>query len=238
MDLINNDFLHDLLFDSPVTCSDVDDAGQLQTESEIESTFDGAYPDGHSHVACPTAGDPIADAQWWNEQTADDTCAVVAQQGILESLVGHEIPQDELVRIASDHGWYHPHEGTSMECVGNVLEYYGVPIERRDGCTLHDLYDALDNGQKVIVGVDADEIWTPQHDSDGEPLKIPGGANHALWVTGIGNNPNGELSVIVNDSGTPDGRSEFIPVDDFLNAWDDSNNYAVLTDTTKDRVIT
>jgi hypothetical protein len=230
MNLIIDDLMHDLLLDPQSPHDDSNNSDDVSVDSDPQITTEDTYSEGSHHQNCPTAGDPVADAQWWNLQNADDTCAIVAQQGVLESLIGHEIPQDELVRVATDNGWYHPQEGTSMECVGNVLEYYGVPIERHDGCSLPDLYDALESGHKVIVGLDADEVWTPEHDSNGVPLKIPGGANHAVWVTGIGTNSSGDLSVIVNDSGTPDGRGEFIPVPDFLNAWEDSNNYAVFTD--------
>ena len=191
---------------------------------------DGIDLDREFDMDITTGGVAHADARWWNEQVANDTCAVVAQQGIIEAFVGHDIPQEEVVQVALDHGWYRPGQGTLPECVGNVLEHYGVPVERGFDCSLDELYSALLDGRKVIVGIDANEIWEPQADWSGSPREIAGGANHAVWVTGIGPDDNGNLCVVLNDSGTPGGRESHVPVQDFLNAWEDSSNFAVITE--------
>ena len=175
------------------------------------------------------AGDPAGDARWWNHQAADDTCAVVAQQGILESLLHHDVSQDEIVRVAEEHGWYHPGEGTLPADMGNVLEAYGIPVERGYEYSIGDLYNALLDGHRVMVGLDANEIWFPQVGPDGLPVDQFGTNGHAVWVTGITTDDHGNLCVVVNDSGKPDGCHNLVPVDDFLNAWDDYENFAVIT---------
>jgi hypothetical protein len=174
-------------------------------------------------------GDPAGDARWWNHQAADDTCAVVAQQGILESLLHHDVSQDEIVRVAEEHGWYHPGEGTLLEDMGNVIEAYGIPVERGYEYSISDLYNALHDGHKVMVGLDPNEIWFPQSGPDGLPVDQFGSAGHAVWVTGITTDDHGNLCVTVNDSGKPDGCHNLVPVDDFLNAWEDYANFAVIT---------
>lgn len=174
-------------------------------------------------------GDPAGDARWWNHQADGDTCAVVSQQGILESLLHHDVPQGEIVRVAEEHGWYHPGEGTQPADMGNVIEAYGIPVERGYEYSMGDLYTALLDGHKVMVALDANEIWYPQAGLDGPPVEQYGSAGHAVWVTGITADDHGNLCVVLNDSGKPDGCHNLVLVDDFLNAWDDYNNFAVIT---------
>ena len=47
--------------------------------------------------------------------------------------------------------------------------------------------------------------------------------NHAVQVIGIDYSNPDEPMVILNDSGTPDGCGEMVPLDTFLDAWEDGN---------------
>lgn len=106
-------------------------------------------------------GTPDVDGQHWSWQGMNNSCAIVAQEGVLESLLGYDIPKTELEQMAYNNGWYDPKSGTPIECVGNILEAYGVPVEQGHDKSLIDIYNALDNGEKVIVGLDPYEIWEP-----------------------------------------------------------------------------
>lgn len=180
-------------------------------------------------------GDPGGEMANWHMQTYDDTCAVVSQEFILESLTGQDFSEDELRQEAIDNGWYTPGGGTPVEHVGDLLEAHGVDVERTDGATLQDIADKLSRGEKVIVGVDADEIWTPGQDYGQDEILgdvgcIPGqGANHAVEVIGIDVSDPNHPMVILNDPGHPDGQGAMIPADEFVNAWADSGNYMVYT---------
>ena len=112
--------------------------------------------------------------------------------------------------------------------MGNLLEANGIPVERKHGCSVVEMFDALNSGEKVIVGLDANEIWEPQVDEFGNPVEQPD-QGHAVWVTGIQMDDNGQLDVVLNDSGVSDGAGKTVPMKHFLNAWDDYGNFATIT---------
>ncbi|MCZ8064910.1 MAG: hypothetical protein ACK5QJ_17775 [Microcystis sp.] len=181
-------------------------------------------------------GDPTDDMEHWHQQTYQDTCAVVSQEFILDELTGIDFDENELRQQAIDNGWYTPGGGTPLECTGNLLEAHGIPVDKGYGCSLEDIANKLDQGEKVIVGVDADEICNPtgldEDDLIANAYGMPGqGANHAVQVIGIDtSDPNNPL-VILNDPGRENGQGLMVPANEFLNAWEDSNNFMVATAT-------
>jgi hypothetical protein len=175
-------------------------------------------------------GNPEADAHCWHRQEGNSSCAVVAQIGVYESITGQEISEAEACRIAQENGWYDPESGTTPENVGKFLKYWGIPTDQRYDGTLVDIADALERGDKVIVGLDANEIWYPARDPEtGAPME-QSNAGHAVWITGIDPEPDGSVKIILNDSGTPDGRMMVVNAEDFLNAWADYGNLLVVAD--------
>jgi hypothetical protein len=182
-----------------------------------------------------TYGDPANDAEHWHQQSHPDTCAVVSQEFILDELgeqFGIEFHEQELRQLAYNCGWYTPGGGTPMMDVGKLLEAHGVPVERESAASLADIAQKLAEGEKVIVGVNAETIW---HGSSTDPLAnypgIPGqSANHAVQVIGINNDDPNNPTVILNDPGTPNGQALEVPAQQFMNAWQASNRYLVATD--------
>jgi hypothetical protein len=79
------------------------------------------------------------------------------------------------------------------------------------------------------VGLDANEIWDPIYDYFGNPLEQEDGG-HAVWVTGIDYGWDGSISIILNDSGTPNGMASVIAYADFMNAWQDYGNFVSIAD--------
>lgn len=168
-------------------------------------------------------GDPGFDATHFHHQSYDNTCAIVAQQGILESH-GIFASEHELMRIAAEHGWFST-DGTVMHDMGKLLEHFGIQVEYNSNASIHDLVNELSHGDKVIVGLDASEIWTPQHNGDllnWYAAELPD-KGHAVWVTGV----DLEHGVVyMNDSGIADGAARPVAINDFMNAWEDfGNNY-------------
>ena len=182
----------------------------------------------HDLLGALTVGDPHADAPYWHMQEDSNSCAVASQAGVLESLLHRDVSESELARIAYQHGWYDPASGTAPEAVGNLLEYYGIPVEREYDTPLTDVFDALLRGDKVIVALDANEIWQPQVGPDGQPVELPE-AGHAVWVTGIHEDDSGHWTVVLNDTGTPDGRQKTVALPDFMNAWEDFGRFSAIT---------
>jgi hypothetical protein len=177
------------------------------------------------------------DTEHWRQQSYDDTCGIVAQEFILDDIgqdYGIDFSEDELRDTATACGWYTPGGGTPMLQVGNLLEAYGIGVERSYNASLDDINQQLEAEHKVLVAVDSDEIWYPDNIDDDDLianlLGMPGQEpNHTVQVIGINNSDPSNPMVILNDPGTPDGRGLTVPADDFLNAWEDSNNFMVAT---------
>lgn len=174
------------------------------------------------------AGDWAGDASTWHLQEDLNSCAIACQTDVLHSF-GIEVEESQIAGLAQERGWYDPRVGTDPGALGEVLEEFGIPVTKSYDTSLVDIKDALDEGRKVLVGLDANEIWYPQRDELGNPLELPDGG-HAVWVTGIAENPSGDLEVILNDTGHEAGRGSRVAIDDFLNAWNDFGRNAAITD--------
>lgn len=178
-------------------------------------------------------GVPEIDMQHWHQQTYDDTCAIASQEFVLDAVTGEDFSEDELRQQAIDNGWYTPGGGTPLEHMGSLLEANGVDVDNKYECTLEELSDKLQEGQKVIVAIDADEIWYQGVDEDDYLSELAGipeqGVNHAVQVIGIDNSDPNNPTVILNDPGTPNGQGLKVPAEQFLDAWADSNSYMIST---------
>ena len=168
------------------------------------------------------------------QQPDDHSCALRSQQIILRDF-GIDIPFDDLERFALEHNIY-SEDGTYMFDVGKVMEAAGVPVHATTGNTMDDLMRELSQGHRVIVGVDANELW--YNETLGEQFKnffddvfgVQGG-NHALIVAGFEIDPSdpSNISVVLTDPGSGELRVTY-PAKQFSNAWADSNCFMVATD--------
>ena len=180
-------------------------------------------------------GAPGEEMNNWHQQANPDTCAVVSQEFILESLTGQEFSEEQLQYEAWRMGAYTPGGGTPLECMGDLLEAHGIPVEREYGATLDELSAKLADGEKVMVALDSHEIWTPGQDYVTDELLtdcagLPGQqADHAVEVIGIDYSDPNHPMVILNDPGHQQGCGLMVPADEFVNAWQDSNCYMVST---------
>lgn len=172
-------------------------------------------------------GNPFADADCWQLQEGANSCAVVAQMGVYESITGFELSENEVCKIAEENGLFDPNIGTYPEDMGKILNHFGIHTETQYNADLNDIAEALERGDKVIVGLDANEIWKPLRDESGNPLDQTN-AGHAVWVTGIDQADDGSIKLILNDSGTRDGQAKVVDAVDFVNAWDDFGNQIVV----------
>lgn len=174
-------------------------------------------------------GDPITDASYWRKQAGSASCAVVAQISVYESLTGYRVTETAACNYAQSQGWFSPRTGTPLGYMGKLLNALGIDTYGGSNANLRYLADALDYGDKPIVGLDANEIWFAKRDRYGRAVEQPN-AGHAVWVTGIDVKPNGAVNVILNDSGTSNGRATVVSSIDFYNAWQDYGYYTVVAD--------
>ena len=172
-------------------------------------------------------GDPLGLADHWMLQSGG-TCGVVSQGMVIESLTGHSLDQKVLTEIAESNGWYDPETGTRPADMTRLLEMFGLETSTSWDANIVDIGAALERGDHVIVGVNSDAMWHPHRDDAGDPVPL-GGANHAVWVTGVDRAADGTYYVIVNDSGHPGGAAMEVALPDFMNAWDASGNHLIIT---------
>jgi hypothetical protein len=187
------------------------------------------YTVGTSYSDPIDYGDPLTDSVHWRLQAGNASCSVVAQISVYESLTGYRVSETEACNYAQSQGWFNPQSGTPQVYGGKVLNALGIRTYGGSNVTLNNLAYALQKGDKPIVSVDANEIWNPIHDSNGNPVE-QADAGHAVWVTGIDIKPNGSINIILNDSGTRYGKSETVNFLDFYYAWQDRSFYATIAD--------
>lgn len=180
-------------------------------------------------------------------QGFNPSCAVCSQDVILRDF-GIKIPREELIKFATKQGWYDPdpnHGGTPKECVGNILDACGIETTRYENACFGDLVRELSAGHRVIVSVDADELWINKEkgmfnhlfgevknkvsDAVENALGIEG-ANHALVVAGLNINPKDpqDIRVVLIDTGYGDYCIEY-SWKQFSDALADSHNYLIAT---------
>ena len=166
------------------------------------------------------------------QQQYPDTCAIKSQQLILEDY-GIDVSEDDLVKTSIEHGWYNG-GGTMPQDVGNLLELANIPVSKHPGANVFNLMNELAQGHKIIVGVDADELW--HNDTISEKYLNwcndfwgPQGGNHALVVMGIDTSDPNNIQVIVKDPGSGEDGKPY-PLAQFMDAWADTQCYMVSTD--------
>lgn len=161
-------------------------------------------------------------------QQYSDSCAIKAQQLILQSH-GIDISEHELRDSAILNGWYTPGYGTPLEDVGNLLELYGIKINKYNNASLSDLVEELSHGHQVIVGVDSGELWYKDVAEEFEDAIIGEMADHALLISGLIIDPfTADSRVLLTDPGTGIVYSDY-SVSEFEDAWNDSGNFYVTT---------
>lgn len=166
------------------------------------------------------------------QQQYPDTCAIKSQQLILQDF-GIDVSETECVQYCYDHGWYVPGGGTMPENVGKLLVDVGIPCTQRADANIFDLMNEIQQGHKVIVGVDANELW-----KDGpinaimewlRDVFMGEQANHALIVAGLDYSDPDHPYVILTDPGNGEAGKPY-PLDQFMDAWSDSQHFIVSTD--------
>lgn len=188
-------------------------------------------------------GDPETAAEYWQPQNYDN-CALMAVANVVGQLTGEMVSEQEIIDLAEDTpSQAHPGSiyiepadttdantgmGTDPLDIVVLLDQFGVDavitneqLEDQAGGTptgMEALADYLDDGHKVIVGVNAETIW----DVAGDRTY----ANHAVVVTGIDTT---ERVVHLNDSGIENGRDEQVSIETFVAAWATSDNTMIVT---------
>lgn len=170
-------------------------------------------------------GNPQAAASYWRYQIGED-CGLMAVADVVGQVTGKEPSQVGIelrgvfTRSEVHHGGVYLFDGTSPQDMVLLLSKYGVQSQLTTGNTLPGMEQDLAAGRKVIAAINAETIWNyPQ----GKGQRTS--ADHAVVVTGVDTRNN---VVHLNDSGTPNGRNELVPLATFTRAWATSNNLLIV----------
>jgi Peptidase_C39 like family len=169
-------------------------------------------------------GDPAAAAPYWRYQQQAFDCAEMAVADVIGEISGHLPTEDEITAAAENipsagHPGpiYHPGGRTSNNDLVPLLAHYGIAAGMVHPGT-DTLIQRLDQGRKVIVGVNDHVIWNDSGNRTKE--------NHFVVVIGIDTKAG---VVHLNDSGVEAGRDEQVSIATFEEAWAASDNFAVAT---------
>ena len=174
-------------------------------------------------------GDPQAAAPYWRYQHQQD-CGLMAVADVIGQLNGREPSQIGMelrgifTKSESHRGDVYHFDGTSPQDMVLLLQKHGIQSDLTTGNSMGTLEQDLAGGHKVIAALNAETIWNyPPGNGD---RTTP---DHAVVVTGVDTGAN---IVHVNDSGTPDGRNEQIPMATFSQAWTTSDDLLIVTQET------
>ena len=184
--------------------------------SELDNFEPGDdYPEGVS-------GDPVESMTYWEWQGNTNRCALYSQKFVIEELSPNidKIDIEEFATIAKEHGWFTEDGGTTFLNMNNMLNYYGIENEMTFHNSIDDIEKCLNQGGKVIVSIDSKEIW---YGEDNNIFSPNSSSNHAVEVIGIDRTDPEHPMVILNDSGSPNGRGEKVPLEVFEGAWEDGD---------------
>lgn len=210
------------------------------TEDFPETDESTAIPEPEASEVPPPTDEPILEDttedgvygnayEWhgdWFYQQVDGYCGPTSAAIIVNEYFDAGITDPEyMVNQAYDMGLTNDiSQGMYMDDVQKLLEANGVPCENVTS-SMDDLANRLENGYGVIAFVDSGEIWegTNETGEDNAP-------DHFLVVTEIDTNAG---TVTLADPGDPSGNSREIPLEEFENAWADSN-YEMISTTATD----
>jgi hypothetical protein len=184
---------------------------------------------GVAHADGQMYGDPEAAAPYWRYQHQQD-CGLMAVADVVGQLTGREPSQIGMelrgifTKSESHRGDVYHFDGTSPQDMVLLLQKHGIQSDLTTGNSMGGLERDLAGGHKVIAALNAETIWNypPGNGDRTRP-------DHAVVVTGVDTGTN---IVHLNDSGTPNGRNEQIPMATFSQAWATSDDLLIVTQQT------
>jgi Peptidase_C39 like family len=187
----------------------------------------GAAPNGDPNGQM--YGNPQAAAPYWRYQHQED-CGLMAVADVVGQLTGREPSQigielrGAFTKSEAHRGRIYRFDGTAPEDLVVLLGKYGIQSDLTTGNTMGTVEQDLAGGHKVIAALNAETIWNYPR-GQGQRTE----ADHAVVVTGVDTRTD---IVHLNDSGTPNGRDEQIPIATFTQAWATGNDLLIVTQQT------
>lgn len=189
-------------------------------------------------VEDPTLVHGGEEAEYWQQQSENGLCVPMSTVMILNEF-GIPATEFDAMVTAWANGWLDGEPGAwtgmSPEGAEELLKEYGIESHVETDQTLDDLVRYLEEDRGIICAVDSDELWYGAADDE---TAQDVGPDHAVVITEINETerlvlPDGTETtgtVTLNDPGSPEGMAYKLPLETFLETWDDSENKMVVTD--------
>ena len=153
---------------------------------------------------------------------AGSFCSLECEKAILQKF-GIEFDEPQLLASAVRNGWQKEH-GTALHNVGRHAESMGLVATRQYKATLNDIATALDTDKGVIVAVDGGELLGDRVEERNEDIFIGQIPDHTVVVLAVDAERN---NITIFDPNSPN-REDTYTLEQFENAWADSQNYLVI----------
>lgn len=176
-------------------------------------------------------GAPNEDLAKWPGRQCYHDCELQCERFVTELYWERNINEDRWVdyAIAHDFALSHPDPsqrgGVYEQNFGAMLNQFGIPVHHVEDANIHHLMNELAAGHKVIVAVDANELWSEStawklFDNFLDKLGFEA-LNHAVVVSHLNTDDPNNILVTILDPGT--GDPKIYQWSDFQAAWADGH---------------
>lgn len=155
------------------------------------------------------------------DNTINNLCDIRCEGYALRKF-GIDVSDEQLESDAREHGWL-TDNGTKLMNVGNLCELHNLHVSRQIEANLRDVKESLLKEQTVIVSVDEGELVGNEVLEDYEDRAIGKFPDHVVIITAYDEQSQ---TITIFDPNTPQVSDQY-PVDQFMDAWNDSNNYMI-----------
>lgn len=149
----------------------------------------------------------------------DYLCDIECEEFVLRQL-GIEATHKSLLDTACKNRWLRE-KGMPLYNMGRLLEKNHLAVSRRYGSTIDDVARLLDAGNQLIAVIDNTLLAHPSAAGERHP-------NHAVAISSL----SADKKEITLFNPYTDEELTSYPTASFLEAWSQSNNYLVVTNTT------
>lgn len=152
-------------------------------------------------------------------------CCIKCEKYILDKM-GIECNEEQMLEEAITNGWLKD-GGTALHNIGRNLEKYGLITSRQYKCTINDITNALKTNEYMIAAVDGGELTGDRAYEIMEDITIGEIPDHTVVVLSCNAD---DKTITIYDPASPN-TEETYPIEQFVDAWNDSKNYLVTINT-------
>lgn len=152
-------------------------------------------------------------------------CCVKCEKYILDKM-DIECNEEQMLEDAIVNGWLKD-GGTALHNIGRNLERFGLIVTRQYKCSIDDIANAHEAKEYLIAAVDSGELTGDMAFEAQEDITVGENPDHTVVVLSYNDQ---EKTITIYDPGSPNAEDTY-PIEQFIDAWNDSKNYLVTINT-------